>query len=383
MERIRKDFLMSPGPTPVPPEVLSVAAQPIYHHRTPKFSQVVKNVSEGLKYLFCTSNDVYTLTSSGTGAMETAVVNLLSPGDKAIVIDAGKFGERWAILMKTYGMTPIVIKVPYGDSVTPEMLDDALKQNQDAKAVFTQLSETSTGVVMDIKGFGEVVAKTSAVLVVDGISGIGAQEFRMDDWKVDVALTGSQKGLMLPPGLAFISSSNKAWGLIERSTCPKYYYDIKMARKSLQENTTPWTPAISLVLQLQEALKIIKRETIEGMWLRHAWLAEATRNGVRAMELELFAKRPGNSLTAVKVPKGVDGGKLVKAIRDKFGVTFAGGQGEMKGNIFRIGHLGYADRMDVIVALAGVEMALKDAGYPVKLGAGIKAAEEVLMREPF
>jgi len=383
MQRVRKDYLLAPGPTPVPAEVLQAGALPIYHHRTPKFSKIVHDVSEDLKYLFQTKNDVYTLTSSGTGAMETAVVNLLSPGDKAIVIEGGKFGERWTKILKTYGMNPEIIKVPYGEFVTPEKLEETLKTHSDAKAVFTQLSETSTGVVYDTKGFGEVVSKTDAVLVVDGISGIGATELRCDDWNVDIALTGSQKGLMLPPGLAFISASDKAWKLIETSTCPKFYYSLKDARKSLEKDTTPWTPALTIILQLKEAMTIIKNETIEGMWQRHAWLANATRNAVGALELELFAKRPGNVLTSVKVPQGVDGAKLVKTIRDKFGVTFAGGQGTMKGNIFRIAHLGYMDRMDVIIAIAATEMALKEAGYPVKMGAGVAAAEEALINDPF
>lgn len=383
MEKIRKDYLLAPGPTPVPPEVLAAGSLPIYHHRTPKFSKVVRECSEGLKYLFCTKNDVYTLTSSGSGAMEAAVVNLLSPGDKAITIEAGKFGERWTKIMKCYGMEPVIIKIPYGEYATPEKLSEVLKQNPDAKAVFTQLSETSTGIVHDIKGFGEVVSKTDAALVVDGISGIGAQEFRMGDWNVDIAITGSQKGLMLPPGLAFISASNKAWGMIEKSTCPKFYYDLKAAKKSLEESTTPWTPAITLILQLHEALKIIKRETLEGIWKRHAWLGEATRNAVKSLELEIFAKRPGNVLTSVKVPEGVDGGKLVKTIRDKFGVTLAGGQGDMKGKIFRVAHLGYMDRMDVIIAISAIEMALKEAGHHVRVGSGVAAAEEVLVREPF
>jgi len=383
MEKVRKDYLLAPGPTPVPPEVLAIGSLPIYHHRTPKFSAIVKEASENLKYLFCTENDVYTLTSSGTGAMETAVVNILSPGDKAIVIETGKFGERWTKICKAYGMNPVVLKVEYGEFVTPEMLEESLKANPDAKAVFTQLSETSTGVVMDVKGYGEVVSKTDAALVIDGISGIGAQELRVDDWKIDIALTGSQKGLMLPPGLAFITASKKAWSLIEKSTCPKFYYNLNDAKKSYEKDTTPWTPAITLILQLNEALHIIKRETIEGMWKRHEWLGEATRRAITALELDIFAKRPGNVLTSVKVPSGVDGAKLVKTIRDKFGVTLAGGQGTMKGNIFRVAHLGYMDRMDVIIAISAIEMALKEAGHPVRMGAGVAAAEEMLANDPF
>lgn len=380
---MRKDFLLAPGPTPVPAEVLAAGALPIYHHRTPKFSKIVHEISDGLKYLFCTKNDVYTLTSSGTGAMETAVVNLLSPGDKVITIEAGKFGERWTKICRAYGMRPVVIGVEYGDFVSPEKLKDVLDKNPDAKAVFTQLSETSTGVVLDIEGFGKVVSKTNACLVVDGISGIGAQEFHMDKWNVDIAITGSQKGLMLPPGLAFIAASKKAWRLIETSTCPRFYYDLKAAKESLEKDTTPWTPAITLILQLKEALDIIKRETIQGMWKRHEWLANAVRSATEALGLKPLAKRPGNALTSVKIPEGIDGGKLVRTIRDKFGVTFAGGQGTMKGNIFRVAHLGYVDRMDMIVAISAIEMALSEAGHPVRMGTGVAAAERMLTKEPF
>jgi len=383
MEKIRKDFLMSPGPTPVPPKVLLAGAEPIYHHRTPRFSKIFKEASENLKYLFQTKSEVYTLTSSGSGAMEAAVVNLLSPGDKAIVLEAGKFGERWTKILKNYGMNPAVLKVDYGNFVRPEKLEEFLKANPDAKAVFTQFSETSTGIVHDIKSFGNIVSKSNAALVVDGISGIGAQEFFMDAWKVDVAVTGSQKGLMLPPGLGFLALSEKAWAMVDQSTTPKFYFDLKEAKKAYANDTTPWTPALTLVIQLGEALNIIKKETLEGIWKRHEWLANATRAAITALELEIFAKNPGNALTSVKVPSNIDGGKLVKTIRDKFGVTLAGGQGDMKGKIFRIAHLGYVDRMDTIVAISAVEMALKEFGHPVRIGTGVAAAEEILTADPF
>lgn len=380
---MRKDYLLSPGPTQVPPDVALAGSRQIYHHRTPKFSGIVREVSEGLKYLFCTKNDVYSLTASGTGAMEAAVTNILSPGDRAIVVECGKFGERWTKICRAYGINPVVIRAGYGEVITPEQLGTFLRENSGAKAVFTQSCETATGVLMDIKGFGAVMSKTDSLLVVDGISGIGSDEFKMDEWHVDVAISGSQKGFMMPPGLSFIAASNKAWALVERSTLPKFYFDLKVAKKELGNDTTPWTPAISLFMQLKESLNIIKKETIEGVWLRHAWLANATRAGVKAIELELLAKRPSNALTAVKVPRVIDGSEFVKTIRDKYGVTFAGGQGELKGNIFRISHLGYADRMDVIIAISAVEMALQGAGYPVKLGAGVAAAEKILSNNPY
>lgn len=358
MSNFKKKYLLSPGPTQVPPDVLAVASEQLIHHRTPEFSAIFREVSVGLQYLFQTKNEVYTLTSSGTGAMESAVVNTLSPGDKAIVVEAGKFGERWTKILKVYGMEPVVIKIANGEVATADQIETALKNNRDAKAVFVQSVETATAVSMDIRSFGKVVAGTDAILVVDGISGIGAEEFRMDDWGVDVAIMGSQKGLMIPPGLAFISASDKAWRLIEKAKAPRFYFDMVEARKALKNDTSSWTPAISLVMQLSLALKMIRSEGIENVWARHAELAEMTRAGVRKLGLELLAKKPANSVTAAIVPANIDGSKLVKYIRDELGVTLAGGQGDLKGRIFRIGHLGYAGWADITVALKAVEIAL-------------------------
>lgn len=365
----------------MPPNVAEVGALPIGHHRTPKFSQVVQDCTEGLKYLFCTKHDVYTLTSSGTGAMEATVANLLSPGDTAIVIEGGKFGERWTKLCQVYGAKPVVLKIPYGDAIEPAAVVQALKDHPEAKAVFTQLSETSTGCVYDIKALGEIVAGTPAVFVVDGISGLGAERCPVDAWQIDVMVTGSQKGLMLPPGLAAISCSPKAWATMEKCTSPRYYFDLRAYRKVVGEGQHPYTPAISFFVQLAEAMRMVKQETVEGVWARHQWLGDACRAAVRGLGLELFAKRPGNVLTAVKAPAGIDGGKIVKTMRDQFGVTIAGGQGdEMKGKLFRIAHLGYMDRFDIIVGISALEMALKTLGHPVQLGAGVAAAEEILAK---
>jgi aspartate aminotransferase-like enzyme len=298
-----------------------------------------------------------------------------------ITVEAGVFGARWSKIAAAYGLNVVAIKAEYGDSVPPERLEDALREHGNAKAVFTQLSETSTGAMMDIKGYGEAVSKTDAALVVDGISGIGAMEMQTDEWAVDVAVTGSQKGLMMPPGLAFISVSEKAWRLAEKSKLPKFYFDLAKAKKALGESGTPWTPAITLVMQLKEALSLIRAETMEGMWRRHAWLADAARSGAAALGLKLFAKVPGNVLTSIAIPAGMDGVKFVRGLRDKYGVVFAGGQESLMGKIFRIGHLGYMDRFDMIIALAAVEMALADAGYPVRFGAGVAAAEEILTHD--
>lgn len=381
--KLRKDYLLTPGPTPVPPSVSQAGALPVCHHRTPRFSQLAKECTDGLKYLFCTQHDVYTIASSGTGGMEAAVANLLSPGDTAIVVEGGKFGERWAKLCQVYGAKPVVINVPYGAVATPDTLAQALKDNPTAKAVFTQLSETSTGVVYDMKAYGELVGGTPAVLVVDGISGLGAERCPVDAWQIDVMVTGSQKGLMLPPGLAFVSCSPKAWVAMEKCTAPRYYFDLRGYRKVLQEGQHPYTPAIGLLVQLAESLKLIKQETVEGVWARHQWMGDACRAAVKAIGLNLFASRPGNVLTAVKVPDGVDGGKIVKMMRDQYGVTIAGGQGEeMKGKLFRIAHLGYMDRFDIVTAVSALEMTLKSLGFPVQLGAGVAAAEEILWKEP-
>lgn len=380
--KIKKNYLLSPGPTPVPPEVASAGAWPLIHHRTPQFQAIIKEVAQGLKYLFQTEQPVYFAPASGTGMMEAAVANLLSPGETMIVGEAGKFGERWSKIGRAFGCEVVAIKMEYGKAITPAQIETALLNNPNAKAVFTQLSETSTGCVFDIEAMGKMVAKTSALFVVDGISGLGAEVCYPDKWGVDCTLTGSQKGVMLPPGLGFISLSPKAWAVCEKAKSPRFYFDLRAYKKALEKNDTPYTPAISLLFQLNEALKIIKQETIEGMWKRHVWLAEAARTGVQALSLELFAERPGNVLTAVKVPAGIDGEKLVKEMRDDLGVTIAGGQDDMKGKVFRIAHLGYMDRFDILTAIGALEIALKRQNFSFKMGAGVAAALEVLHKDP-
>ncbi len=380
--KIKKNYLLSPGPTPVPPEVASAGAWPLIHHRTPQFQAIIKEVAQGLKYLFQTEHPVYFAPASGTGMMETAVANLMSPGETMIVVEAGKFGERWGKIGKAFGCEVVSIKLDYGRAVQPAQIDEALKKHSNARAVFTQLSETSTGCVFDIEAIGKVVSKTDTLFVVDGISGLGAEVCYPDKWNVDCSLTGSQKGVMLPPGLGFISLSSKAWKVCEQAKSPRFYFDLRAYKKALDKNDTPYTPAISLMFQLAEALKIIKQETMEGMWKRHTWLADATRAAVKALGLELFAERPGNVLTAVKTPSGVDGEKLVKDMRDDLGVTIAGGQEDMKGKVFRIAHLGYMDRFDIMTAISALETALKRQNYNFKMGAGLTAAQEILWKDP-
>lgn len=380
--KIKKNYILAPGPTPVPPEVAAAGAWPLIHHRTPQFCAIIKEVALGLKTLFQTQNPVYFMASSGTGVMEAAVANIMSPGETMIVAQAGKFGERWGEIGKSFGFNVVEVKMEYGKVVPPAQIEEALKKNPSAKAVFTQLSETSTGCVFDVEAFGKIVAKTDALLVVDGISGVGAEPCFPDKWGIDCLLTGSQKGVMLPPGLGFISVSPKAWKVIEASKSPRFYFDLRAYKKALDSDDSPYTPAISLLFQLKEALKIIQNETMEGMWARHSWLAVATRAAIKALNLELFAERPGNILTAVKVPAGVDGEKAVKVMRDDLGVTIAGGQGSMKGKIMRIAHLGYIDRFDITTAISALEMALKRQGFSIKLGAGVAAAEEILWQDP-
>ncbi|PIU41841.1 MAG: aminotransferase [Candidatus Omnitrophica bacterium CG07_land_8_20_14_0_80_42_15] len=375
---MRKKYLMTPGPTPIPPEVLLEMAKPILHHRTPQYQAIFKEVNEGLKYVFQTSNDIVTLASSGTGAMEASIVNLLSKGDKAIVIRGGKFGERFAEICSAYGVEVIPIDIPEGNAPQAPIVRDTLAKNPKAKALYVNLCETSSGSVYDIKSIAEITKKTSTVLVVDAISGLGADDIQTDNWGVDIVVSGSQKGLMMPPGLAFLAISQKAWKAMESSTLPKYYFDLKKAKKALDKTDTPFTPAVSLVIGLREALRMIKEETAEKMFARHKKLADATRESVKALGLELFSKSPSNAVTAVKVPAGIDGEKLVKNLRDVHGVTIAGGQDELKGKIFRVAHLGFMEKFDVITAISAIEIGLKELGYKFELGSGVKVAEKML-----
>jgi len=375
---IKKYYLLSPGPTPVPEKALSAAAEPIIHHRTSEFSAIFMEVIEGLKYVFETKEDVFILTSSGSGAMETAVINTLNAGDKVITISGGKFGERWGKICRAFGVEVKEIVLEWGDLFTKEQLADELKSNPDTKAVFATLSETSSGTVYDIQSYGEVVAQTEAILAVDGISGLGATPCPMDDWKVDIMVAGSQKSFMIPPGLAYIAFSPKAWNLVEKSTLPKFYFDAKAYKKNLEKKTTPWTPAVSLIIQQKKSLDIIQAIGLEKLFEHHRILGDATRAGVKAIGLELLSKNPGNILTAIKVPTGIDGVKLVKTMQGKYMAYIAGGQDPYKGKIFRIAHLGYMGGFDIITALSALEMTLSELGYEFEHGGSLKAAEAVL-----
>ncbi|MFH1007551.1 MAG: alanine--glyoxylate aminotransferase family protein [Candidatus Latescibacterota bacterium] len=372
-----KRRLFTPGPTTVPDQLRLKMAEPIIHHRSQEFGRMFASVNEGLKYLFQTENDVLTLTSSGTGAMEAAVVNLLCAGDRALVVRGGKFGERWGELCETYGVHVTAIDVPWGQAVPPETISEHLKADPTIKAVFATQSETSTGALNDIEAIGRVVRETEALLVVDAITGIGAHPMLPDAWGVDVVVTGSQKGLMLPPGLAFIALNERAWAAVKRSDLPKYYLDLTKAKKSLSKNQNPYTPAVSIIVGLKAALDMISEEGIENVWARHARNAEATRAAVRAMGLGIFAKNPSNVLTIVQLPDQIDGKQLVKVL-DGYGLTVAGGQEQLSGRVIRISHLGYTDDFDSLSVIAGLERALRDMGWDLEPGVGLSAAQAVL-----
>jgi aspartate aminotransferase-like enzyme len=378
---MKKEYLLTPGPTPLPPQVSLAMAKPIIHHRTPQFQEILKEASLGLKLVFQTANDVFIISSSGTGAMEAAVINLLSAGDTALVVQGGKFGERWTEIAKAYGINAEIINVEWGKAVSPAEIGNRLKANPQIKAVFATLCETSTGVDNDIQAIAAVVKETSAVLVVDAISGLGAVDLKTDAWGVDVVVSGSQKGFMLPPGLGFICLSPRAWKLVEASKSSRYYLDLRKAKKALDKNDTPFTSSITLVIALNEALKIMQQDGLENIFKRHKLMADATRAALQALGLELFAPTAASDgVTAAKVPAGIDGEKLVKTMRDTYGVTIAGGQAELKGKVIRIAHMGFIAEPDIIMGISCLEKVLTQMGYKFTLGAGVKAAEEVFLR---
>jgi aspartate aminotransferase-like enzyme len=374
-----KRYLLSPGPTPVPEKVLLDMAMPMIHHRTSEFSNIFAEVREGLKPIFGTKQDVLMLAGSGTAAMEAAVVNTLNEGDKVLVINAGKFGKRWAEICAAYKLDVMTIDLEWGRSVRPEQVEAKLISNPEIKAVFIQASETSTTAYHPIEEIAKIISlRDETIFIVDGITSVGVYETKMDEWGIDILITGSQKAFMLPPGLALIALSEKAWRFVEKSKIPKFYLNLKKERKSQADNTTSWTPAVSLIIGLKSVLEIMNKEGLQNVYKRHAICAEATRKGLLAMGFELLAKDiPSNSATGILLPEGFDGGKFVKMMREKAGLTFAGGQDHLKGKILRVSHLGYHDFFDTIIALSGLEMGFKQFGLNIELGLGLKAAEEI------
>ena len=374
---MKKKWLFTPGPTPIPSEALLAMAQPIDYHRSEDTVTLIKDVLTKLKHVFQTENDVLFLTSSGTGGMEGAVANLLSRGDKVIVIRSGKFGERWADICTAFGIQIIPIDVTWGNAVEPQTVETLLTENPDVKAVFATLCETSTGVLHDIEALARLTRTRPTLLIVDAVSGLGADDLQMDNWGVDVIVSCAQKGLMTPPGLAVVALNQRAWDAVERSDLPKYYFDFRKAYTSGLEGSVPYTPAVTLLTALQCALNRIYEEGIRNTIARHSRLATATRSAVKALGLSVFAASPANTVTSIRLPEEVDGKAFINLMLDKHGITYAGGQSQLSGKIVRIAHLGWVNENDVIVAIAAFERGLVEIGYDIPIGAGVTAAQEV------
>lgn len=380
---MKKHYLMTPGPTQVPEASLLAQARPIVHHRSPAYTELLLETLDGLKYVFQTRRDIMLFSSSGTGAMESAVANLFSPGERVLVASTGNFGERWIKICKAYNLDVVALEYEWGQRFNPADIEAKLYDDPSIKGVFVTHAETSTGVVNEVRKVAEITSKSSAVLVVDAVSGLGACEFRMDEWGIDVVVSGSQKALMAPPGLAFASVSERAWELVEKSTSPRFYFDYRAYKKALDKPSpqNPYTPAICTIMALGESLRLIKEEGIENVWERHRILAKATREGIKALGLRLFSPDDEmcNAVTAVNAPEGIDGSQIVKSVREKHGVWLAGGQGKLKGKIFRIGHCGFYLPGDIIVTLASLERSLLELGYQLEAGASLIAAQKVFV----
>jgi aspartate aminotransferase-like enzyme len=380
---LKKPRLFTPGPTALHPDVQSALARPIVHHRTDEFRALLKECIAGLKAFFRTEDDVLVLASSGTGAMEAAVVNVLSPGDKMLALVAGNFGERWEKLGKAYGMNVITLSAPWGEAVSPEQAAAALEKDPDIKAVFCQLSESSTGACHDVKALAEITRKRAdTLLVVDAISGAGAMALETQAWGVDLVVVGSQKALALPPGLAFVSVSARAWERIEKATAPRFYFDLRRERKVQANGETGFTPAISHLIALKASLDFIAGLGGVAKLVENAGtLAAMTRAAAAALGLPLVTPKAfGDALTALYPPAGIDSGAIVKGLKAEFTSTVAGGQGTLKGKIFRIAHLGYYDATDIVGLLGTLEIILKRLGYSFDLGKGVAAAQAEYLR---
>jgi aspartate aminotransferase-like enzyme len=372
-----KRYLMAPGPTPVPPEVLEAGARPVLHHRGPDFRELMHRCLGRLREVCRTENDVLLFTASGSGAFESAVVNLLSPGEQVLVVSAGEFGERWAKLAATYGADVQSLRYEWGETPQPDDLREKLAETG-AETVFLVHSETSTGVVADVEALARVVADAGALTVVDAVSSLGAVALETDAWGIDVVVAGSQKALMTPPGLSVVTVSPKAWERAARSTTPRFYFDWEKLRAALESGSTPFTPAVSIVVSLDAALGLLLEEGLETAFARHAALGRACREGAKAMGLELFSPDEERSavVTAILTPESVNAKELVLALRDRFGITVAGGHGELGERMFRIGHIGYYDVFDITTALGAVETLLVERGVELERGAGVARALE-------
>ena len=387
---IRKPRLFTPGPTPLLPEAQAALAAPALHHRTPAFQEVLGQVRDGLKYFYGTSNEVLFFASSGTGAMEAAISNFFSPGDRVLVGTAGKFGERWVELANAFGLLVEKVEVPYGRAISADLLQEKLQQLGDLRGVFFQATESSTGVRHDTAGIARIARefRPDALVMVDAITGLGTTHLDIDEWGLDVVIGGSQKALMVPPGLSFVSVSDRAWERAKRAKLPRYYFDLQKEREAARKQDTAFTPATSLLVGLAESLDRIHKLGRENLIRNAQVLADGTRRAVEALGLRLFAEVPSDALTAICAPPGLSSNQIEKQMNEAFGAVVANGQGSMKGKIFRIAHLGYYDFTDMVGVIAALEVVLNNLGHPCKLGEGVGAAQaryvELVsaMREP-
>ena len=375
---MKKNYLLSPGPTPVPERVLLAMAKPVIHHRTPQFSSLFRGCLEKLKPIFGTKNDVIILSSSGTGAMEAAVCNCFSKGEKVLVLNSGKFGERWGQISESFDINVTWINIKWGDAASPDEVKKALDADPDIKGVLMQATESSTTVKHPVKEIAAITKNRDVMLVVDGITGVGVFEMAMDDWGIDVLVGGSQKAFMMPPGIAFIALSERAWEKVDKAKNSRFYFNLKKEKKNLGNDTTSYTAPVSLIYGLDEALNMMEEESLPKLYARQARTSKAARAGCAALNLKPVTQSPSEAMTGVFLPSEIDGGKFVKTLRDNFGVTFAGGQDQWKGKVIRIAQLGYIGDFDIIIAMSAIEMALDKFGVSVKLGAGVGAAQAVL-----
>ncbi|MBP1601082.1 MAG: phosphoserine aminotransferase / L-aspartate aminotransferase [Acidobacteria bacterium] len=377
MNLISKTRMFMPGPTPYLPEAMVQALVTPMHHRKEDFKELFRQVQAGLQQVFKTSNEVLILACSGSGGMEAAMVNTMAPGEKALLAVAGKFGERWIELADTYGIDKVVIQVPYGDSVEPAQIDAALDAHPDISAIFLQATETSTGAMMDLEGIAaQVRRRGDPVLVTDAITGLGTTPINTDEWGIDIVIGGSQKAFMLPPGVAMLSISERAWRRIEKCGRPRYYLDLRRERKAQAQGQSAYTPAVSIIQGLKSALDLILKMGVDGLVANAGLQAGATRAAILRWGMQIFPRVSGNAVTAFVPPAGVDPSKVMKMMRDRFGVLISGGQGSMKGKILRIGHLGYFDFLETLGMIGCLEIALTEAGASLETGSGCRAALE-------
>ncbi len=374
-----KQYLLSPGPTPIPNEVALAMSETMIHHRTPQFNKVFEEARQGLKKLFATKNDVLMLASSGTGAMEASIANLFSPGDKVLVVNGGKFGERWLNISNAYGLSPIDLKVEWGKAVRVEEIEKQLKAHPDLQGVMVQASETSTTVLHPVKEIAKLT-KNGPLFIVDGVTAVGVLPVPVDEWGIDVLVTGSQKALMLPPGLGFIALSDRAWDKTKKAKLPRFYFDLNLERKNQQKGSGAFTPAVSLIFGARASLQLMEREGLEQVYARHARMARATRAAATALGLKLLAPdSPSPAATGLFLPQGINADRVLEYLRDHMNVVFAEGQDQLKGKVIRIAHVGFMGAFDVITAVAALEMALRKFGAEIPFGRGVAAAQEVLM----